>query len=138
MNFCDQLGVTTGSPKFVSKGWGYELIAANNQQYCGKILHFVAGKKCSLHMHLVKKEHFFNLDGEIEIFYSDDAEKIRWALSKNKDVYNFLERIVLQQNQTFAVPVGRIHQMRAIKHTNLMEVSTHDEPEDSIRLIKGD
>ena len=31
--------------KFVPKGWGYEKWIVNKEEYCGKILFFVKGKK---------------------------------------------------------------------------------------------
>ena len=34
-------------PERHEKGWGYELWIVNNNLYCGKILHFNNGKKCS-------------------------------------------------------------------------------------------
>ena len=39
----------------VKKGWGYENIIVNNDEYCGKILHFYKDKKFSMHYHLLKK-----------------------------------------------------------------------------------
>jgi hypothetical protein len=41
---------------FVDKGWGNEIIFANNEKYCGKLLNFSAGKKFSMHYHLLKDE----------------------------------------------------------------------------------
>ena len=31
--------------KFVPKGWGFEKWIVNCEQYCGKLLYFVKGKK---------------------------------------------------------------------------------------------
>ena len=40
----------------VNKLWGYEIWIENNEKYCGKHLHVVPGKKCSVHYHKDKKE----------------------------------------------------------------------------------
>ena len=42
--------------KFVKKGWGYEKWIVNKDLYCGKLLFFNAGKKCSWHYHVKKDE----------------------------------------------------------------------------------
>lgn len=42
----------------VEKGWGYELWLVNDD-YCGKLLHFRQGKRCSWHYHRVKDEVFY-------------------------------------------------------------------------------
>ena len=42
--------------KIVEKGWGRETWLHNDEKYCGKILFFNAGKKCSLHYHKLKSK----------------------------------------------------------------------------------
>ena len=49
----------TSLDNFVPKGWGYEKWIVNNKDYCGKILFFVKGMKCSWHYHKIKKETFY-------------------------------------------------------------------------------
>jgi hypothetical protein len=44
---------------FVKKGWGSELWPGNGELYCGKILCFDQGEKCSLHYHKLKTETFY-------------------------------------------------------------------------------
>ena len=44
----------------VQKGWGYELIWATNNKYCGKIMVFEKiGNKFSMHFHREKDETWF-------------------------------------------------------------------------------
>ncbi|HBY66694.1 MAG TPA: cupin domain-containing protein, partial [Flavobacteriaceae bacterium] len=43
---------------FVPKGWGFEKWIVNNEEYCGKLLYFVKGKRCSWHFHKLKDEVF--------------------------------------------------------------------------------
>ena len=60
-----------------SKGWGYEKWIVNNDLYCGKILFFERGKKCSWHYHKVNDETFYVQSGEILLRYGeyDDLER---------------------------------------------------------------
>ena len=44
--------------KFVPKGWGFEKWIVNNEEYCGKLLYFAKGKRCSWHYHVLKDEVF--------------------------------------------------------------------------------
>lgn len=113
------------APKFVKKGWGYELWIANNDRYCGKLLHFEKDKKCSWHYHKVKDEVFYIHSGRLLIRWSDN----------NGEVEN---TIILKEGETFHVPPGRRHQMTALETTDMYEISTYHMEEDSIRLEKGD
>ena len=55
-------------PERHEKGWGYELWIVNNNLYCGKILHFNKGKKCSWHYHKIKQETFYVQKGKLKIW----------------------------------------------------------------------
>jgi mannose-6-phosphate isomerase-like protein (cupin superfamily) len=112
--------------KIVSKNWGYEKWLVNNEKYCGKILHFFKGKKCSWHRHLIKEEHFYIHSGELEV---------KWGWSDDIDEAH---TDYLYAGDVFHVPVGMRHQMRGIMETEMFEFSTHHEDSDSIILIKGD
>ena len=65
--------------KFVPKGWGFEKWIVNNEKYCGKLLYFAKGKKCSWHYHKIKDEVFYIQSGKILVKFSDqdDIENIR-------------------------------------------------------------
>ena len=69
--------MTSSQIKHVPKGWGYEKWIVNNELYCGKLLFFNAGKRCSWHYHKLKDETFYIQSGEILLIYgeSDDMEK---------------------------------------------------------------
>ena len=56
---------------FVPKGWGFEKWIVNCEEYCGKLLYFVKGKKCSWHYHVQKDEVFFIQSGKILLKYSN-------------------------------------------------------------------
>lgn len=108
------------------KGWGYEKWIVNKEEYCGKLLFFESGKKCSFHYHKIKDEVFYVQNGEIEITYGYD------------DDINNSETILLTKGERFHVPVGLRHQMKAISDTELFEFSTQHFEDDSYRVIKGD
>lgn len=112
--------------KFVPKGWGFEKWIVNTDEYCGKLLYFVKGKKCSWHYHKLKDETFYIQSGKIKLFYGDED-----------DLSNALE-IILGPGDKFHIYRGLKHQMYALEDTELFEFSTQHFDEDSYRLIRGD
>jgi quercetin dioxygenase-like cupin family protein len=50
---------------------------------------------------------------------------------------NVKEHFILKQGNKIEIKPGVIHQLQAIKNSILIEVSTRDYAEDSIRLING-
>jgi quercetin dioxygenase-like cupin family protein len=112
--------------KFVPKGWGFEKWIVNNEKYCGKLLYFVKGKRCSWHYHKIKDEVFYIQSGKIMVKYSE-----------NDDLKNASE-IILERGDNFHVNVGLRHQMIALEDTELFEFSTQHFDSDSHRIIKGD
>lgn len=111
---------------FVSKGWGFEKWIVNCEQYCGKILYFVKGKKCSWHYHKVKDETFYIQSGKIILFHSYE------------DDINLAEKKILKRGDKFHIPIGLRHRMYALEDTELFEFSTQHFDEDSYRIISGD
>jgi len=132
--------ITKSNVQFVPKGWGFEKWIDNNALYCGKLLYFVKNRRCSLHYHENKTETFYIHSGKLEVRYSDNLDQLRIHLNSYGDrgLYDFLEKEILEQGDTFYVPPGRVHQMIALEDTELFEFSTHHEETDSYRLIKGD
>jgi mannose-6-phosphate isomerase-like protein (cupin superfamily) len=112
-------------PHEEAKGWGYELWIIN-EDYCGKLLHFDKGKRCSWHFHQVKDEVFYLHCGRLLVRFSF-ADDLASASS-----------VVLHPGMSFRVPPGLRHQMEALEDSDLFEFSTHHDEEDSIRLLKGD
>jgi quercetin dioxygenase-like cupin family protein len=117
--------------KFVPKGWGFEKWIVNKEEYCGKLLYFVKGKRCSWHYHKLKDEVFYVQSGKIQVFYSDDDE-----LYKNGIL--IANSVILGPGDNFHVYPGLRHQMFAVEDTELFEFSTQHFDEDSYRVIKGD
>ncbi len=112
--------------KKVSKGWGYELWIVNKEEYCGKLLFFNAGKRCSWHYHKLKDETFYVQSGQLVLKYSED-----------NDIDN-ADYIIMKPGDRFHVYKGLRHQIRAITDVELFEFSTQHFDEDSYRVYKGD
>ena len=112
--------------KFVPKGWGFEKWIVNCEEYCGKLLYFVKGKKCSWHYHKLKDETFYIQSGKIRLRYSDEDENAHAI------------EIILSPGDKFHIYRGLRHQMEALTDVELFEFSTQHFDEDSIRIERGD
>ena len=117
--------------KFVPKGWGFEKWIVNNSEYCGKLLYFVKGKRCSWHYHKLKDEVFYVQSGKIKVFYSEGDEIYSEGILK-------AESVILRPGDNFHVYRGLRHQMIALEDTELFEFSTQHFDSDSYRIEKGD
>ena len=118
--------IVTSSIKFVPKGWGFEKWIVNNEEYCGKLLYFAKGKKCSWHYHLLKDETFYIQSGKILLKYSD------------YDIIEDAKELILEKGDNFHVYRGLRHQMYALEDTELFEFSTQHFDSDSNRIAPGD
>lgn len=122
----------TGHPKFTAsnnqsrhpKGWGYEVWIENRPEYCGKVLVFNAGKKCSLHYHVDKTETMFLESGSLTIRYI------------TRDGIEHLQK--LEPGDSFLIENGLTHQIIAHEASRLFEFSTTHDDLDSYRIEKGD
>jgi len=112
--------------KYVEKGWGYEKWIVNKTEYCGKLLYFKAGKKCSWHVHELKDEVFYLQSGKMIVRYSE-----------NDDIES-AEEMILETGMNFYIYPGLRHQMEALKDSELFEFSTEHFDSDSYRITKGD
>ena len=111
----------------VKKGWGYELIWATNDKYCGKIMVFEkAGSKFSMHFHHEKDETWFINGGRFIV---------RWIDTKDATLFEK----ELKEGDTWHNPPLQPHQLEALEPmSSVTEVSTPDSVEDNFRLIPGD
>jgi quercetin dioxygenase-like cupin family protein len=112
--------------KFVPKGWGFEKWIVNSEEYCGKLLYMVKGKKCSWHYHKLKDEVFYVQSGKLKVIFSE------------KDSKRHANDIILSPGDNFHVYRGLRHQMIALEDTELFEFSTQHFDSDSHRIEKGD
>lgn len=120
----EELRKRTGTRR-IEKGWGHEVIIVNNELYCGKILHFKAGAKFSMHFHLKKKETWYVASGSF---------LFRWIHTRNADV---IEE-TLGVGDTITNEVGEPHQILCLEEGDIFEVSTQHFDSDSYRVEKGD
>ena len=111
----------------VDKGWGYELIWATNDSYCGKILVFEKpGSKMSMHFHKEKDESWFVNQGSFKLRYIDTAKAQTME-------------VVIKAGDTWRNPPLMPHQLEAIDPgSSITEVSTPDSIEDNYRIVPGD
>ena len=112
--------------KFGPKGWGFEKWIVNCEEYCGKLLYFVKGKKCSWHYHVLKDEVFYLQSGKMLIKYSE------------KNDLTTASELILNPGDNFHVYRGLRHRMIAIEDSELFEFSTQHFDSDSYRVQKGD
>ena len=117
---------STQKINFVPKGWGFEKWFHNSEKYCGKLLYFVKGKKCSWHYHKLKDEVFYVQSGKILVRFSDE------------DNIENARTVILEKGDNFHVYTGLRHQMEALEDTELFEFSTQHFDSDSYRIKKGD
>ena len=110
--------------EIIHKTWGYEKWIVNKPEYCGKLLFFRAGEKCSFHYHKIKDETFYLHSGKIRLLYSNDDDITK------------AQSTILLPEVTFHVPVGLRHQIIAFNDSELFEFSTQHFDEDSIRICR--
>ena len=111
----------------VDKGWGYELIWATNDLYCGKIMVFEKlGAKFSMHFHKEIDESWFVNSGSFKLRYIDTQTA------------TVMEK-TLGPGDTWRNPPLMPHQLEALEvGSSITEVSTPDSIEDNYRIIPGD
>lgn len=110
--------------EIVEKGWGKEIIFANNDEYCGKLLCFEKGKKFSMHYHLKKKETWYVSKGKFILIWVDASVGITHT--------EYLEVGDVITNER-----GEPHQLIALEDSEVFEVSTTHFDNDSFRMWKG-
>ena len=109
----------------IDKGWGFEIIFANCDKYCGKLLNFRKGAKFSMHFHAEKDETWYVLSGSFEVRWIDTAD----ASEKLVQLY---------QGDTWHNKPLLPHQLICIEEGTIIEVSTPDSVEDNYRVQPGD
>lgn len=111
----------------VDKGWGYEIVWANNEKYCGKLLVFEkSGSKTSLVFHKEKMKSWFVNAGKFKITFVDTQT-------------GQIKQAILEEGKT--VDLGELgpHQLEALSPDSMIfEVGTPDYIEDRFRLSPGD
>lgn len=111
----------------VQKGWGYELIWATNNMYCGKILVFTkTGNKMSMHFHKDKHKTWFINSGKFIVRWLD----LETATMLTKE---------LTEGETWINEPLVPHQLESLEdNSSITEVSTADSISDNYRIMPGD
>lgn len=117
----------------VTKVWGYELWIENNELYCGKHLHVLPTKWCSVHYHKNKKETFYIINGELKLEYSIDLNLSFWKCGIVKPTR------ILKKGDSFTLEPMIAHRFTSNTSypCDFIEISTHHEDSDSYRIIQG-
>lgn len=112
---------------FQQKGWGYEIIFASNESYCGKILCFNReGAKTSLHFHKERDKTWFVNSGQLKLQYIETGT-------------GALNEVVLKEGDTFRIKSLQPHLLQSLtKDAMVFEVSTNFNPADTYRIFPGD
>ena len=97
----------------VDKPWGYEIIWALTDRYCGKVLHINAGQALSVQYHVRKDETVYLLAGEMKYWVKLDGEEE-------------LRDMRLRVGDAFRITPGTVHYMEAVTDCDVLEASTPD------------
>jgi mannose-6-phosphate isomerase len=107
-------------PQRVDKPWGYELIWALTDAYCGKLLFVRAGQALSLQFHRQKDESWYLLEGRAAIEMAAAGETVPASE-------------IVKPGAAFRIEPGTVHRVRALEDTTILEVST-PQIDDVVRL----
>lgn len=112
----------------VDKGWGFELVFANNDMYSGKLLVFErAGAKTSMMFHKERSKTWFVNEGKFKLTYIETA---------TGKVFEH----VIEAGATSTIAKMSPHQLEAlVANSVIFEVGNSDQGNtDRIRLSPGD
>jgi mannose-6-phosphate isomerase-like protein (cupin superfamily) len=98
-------------PRRVDKPWGYELIWALSETYCGKVLFVRTGGSLSLQFHREKDESWLVQSGKAKLELGDVGQAV-------------LHEEVIVAGQAFRYRPGTVHRVTALEDTTILEVST--------------
>ncbi len=102
-------------PKRVEKPWGYEIIWALTDKYCGKILHIIPNGQLSKQYHNIKDETVSVLKGILHLEVND-------------------QHLYLKEGESYHITPKTIHRFCSDgSEVELLEVST-PELDDVVRL----
>jgi mannose-6-phosphate isomerase-like protein (cupin superfamily) len=106
-------------PRRVEKPWGWELIWALTDDYCGKLLFVRAGHSLSLQYHEVKDESWYVQEGRAELLLGERGQD-----ATRREIW---------PGDAFRFNPGTVHRVRALEDTTILEVST-PQLEDVVRI----
>ena len=98
----------------VDKPWGYEVVFALTESYCGKVLFVRGGEQLSLQFHREKDETIYVHEGRIELEVEGETQEFG-------------------PGRAFRFVPDTVHRWRALEDTTVLEVST-PQLDDVVRL----
>jgi hypothetical protein len=113
--------------RIVNKAWGREVIFADTELYCGKLMIFdKVGNKFSMHFHSGKDESWYVQKGSF-ILRCIDTTNAK------------ITELTLETGSTWRNYPLQPHQVEALEDDSIIvEVSTRDSVEDNYRVFPGD
>ena len=111
----------------IDKDWGYEIVWASNQFYCGKILVFEkAGSKTTVVIHKNRKKSWFINAGRFQILFTD--------VKTGKSTAT-----ILDEGKTVDIGEMSPHSVEALAPNSMIfEAGTPDDLQDQFRLTPDD
>lgn len=104
----------------VEKPWGYELIWALTDVYCGKVLFVKAGHSLSLQFHREKDEAWLIQSGRVKLELGEAGATV-------------LSEEIVGAGAAFHYTPGTVHRVTALEDATILEVST-PQLDDVVRL----
>jgi hypothetical protein len=114
-------------PGKIEKGWGFEVLWANNDKFSGKLLVFnKAGAKTSMVFHKEKRKSWFVNAGRFKLTFIDTQT-------------GEVKEAILEEGKTVDLAELGPHQLEClVANSVIFEVGTTDYVEDRFRLGPGD
>ena len=109
----------------IEKAWGKERVLVNEPEYCAKVLVLRKGGGSSWHRHPRKKETFLCLRGLVRLKVEALAEVEASA------------EIMVPDAPGITIHPGEWHQFHGLEDSEILEVSTHDDPQDCERRTRS-
>lgn len=111
--------------EYHKKVWGSEEWIVN-REYCGKVLRVDRGASCSMHLHKIKHETFYCMDGMVELTTWPDFDA---ATGKHQ-----VKIRTMGLGDTAEIPPGLPHSFKGVLESVIIEFSTYHEDSDSYRF----
>ena len=107
----------------IDKPWGYEVVFASTENYCGKLLVFpTAGAKTNMIIHKDKSKSWFINGGKFKVTFIDVAT-------------GAAQQVIIEEGRTIDFAIMSPHMVEALDPNSIIfEVSTADHVEDQFKL----
>jgi mannose-6-phosphate isomerase-like protein (cupin superfamily) len=119
-----------GKRHVIKKSWGYEEILYNGS-HCMKLLVYEKPIASSLHYHKIKHEVFWVASGDFTI-------ELHNKYFKDLKGHVGSSQRTLKHGDCVVIPPFVEHRVRCVVPGTIVEGSTHDDPEDCVRIIPSE